>query len=446
MKKNLPEKLASRRIRRPAPVIYPILVQVMRLLYEKKLGMRFERRVDVKSIKGPFIVVGNHASRLDYLYMAFAMKGHRLNFVAGYNEFFRSHLKFILRFMNVIPKKNFTPDMYAMREMRRIIKKGGALAIFPEGMSSISGANQPVAIGSGTFIKLMGVPVYMTRISGGYLTSTKNCLDERPGRVDVVLDTLFTAEELKTITPAQIEDRLNSELYNDDYAWNKKARAEFDGKGRIAHDMHTLLFKCPRCGREFAMKGEGDTIRCLECGNGARVNGYYDLIPFDDKCVIPETPRAWFDWEREQVRQEIQIRCRPMACAPTSADFTHSWTENSWNSIQKIRLPKNGSWPPRSFTGSAAASGRISGNEKQKIIDPSPGCGGFRHNGAFQCNNGRQLPCAFPSAWLYTCGDIPHDKFAHTASDSERSHGHDSVRCLFKNAAAADEPAHRCDP
>ena len=306
MKKNLSEKLASRRIRRPAPVIYPILVQVMRLLYEKKLGMRFERRVDVKSIKGPFIVVGNHASRLDYLYMAFAMKGHRLNFVAGYNEFFRSHLKFILRFMNVIPKKNFTPDMYAMREMRSIIKKGGALAIFPEGMSSISGANQPVAIGSGTFIKLMGVPVYMTRISGGYLTSTKYCLDERPGRVDVVLDTLFTAEELKTITPAQIEDRLNSELYNDDYAWNKKARAEFDGKGRIAHDMHTLLFKCPRCGREFAMKGEGDTIRCLECGNGARVNGYYDLIPFDDKCVIPETPRAWFDWEREQVRQEIQ--------------------------------------------------------------------------------------------------------------------------------------------
>lgn len=305
MKMSIDEKLRLRRLKRPSPVIYPILVLAMRILYEKKLGMRFERRVDPKAIKGPFIVVGNHASRLDYLYMAFALKGHRLNFVAGYNEFFRSHLKFILRLMNVIPKKNFTPDMYAMREMRRIIKKGGALAIFPEGMSSISGANQPVAVGTGSFVKLMGVPVYMTRISGGYLTSTKYCLDERPGRVDVTLDRLFSAEELKTMTPAQIEDTLNRALYNDDYQWNKTARARFDGKGRIAHDMHTLLFKCPRCGMEFAMKGEGDAIRCMECGNGARVNEYYDLIPFDEKCVIPETPRAWFDWERDEVKKEI---------------------------------------------------------------------------------------------------------------------------------------------
>lgn len=88
MKMSIDEKLRSRRLKRPSPVIYPILVLAMRILYEKKLGMRFERRVDPKAIKGPFIVVGNHASRLDYLYMAFALKGHRLNFVAGYNEFF----------------------------------------------------------------------------------------------------------------------------------------------------------------------------------------------------------------------------------------------------------------------------------------------------------------------------------------------------------------------
>ena len=305
MKKTIAQELSERRISRPLPGIYRILVWAMRLLYQKKLDMHFQRDIDVRKIKGPFIVVSNHASRMDYLYSAFAFECHRLNFVAGYNEFFRSHLKFILRFMQAIPKKNFTPDMYAMREMRRVIKKGGALALFPEGMSSISGANQPVAVGTGSFLKAMNVPVYMTLIKGGYLTNTKYCLDERPGRTEITVGQMFTVEELKTLTAQQVEDRLNTELYHDDYAWNKTARARFEGHGRMAHDMHTLLYKCPRCGTEFRMKGEGDIIRCLECGNGAVVNEYYDLVPFDSDCVIPDTPGAWLDWEREEVKKEI---------------------------------------------------------------------------------------------------------------------------------------------
>lgn len=305
MKKTLAQALSSRKLRRPPMVIYQILVLAMRILFQRKLGMRFHREIDPKKIKGPFIAVSNHASRMDYLYSAFAFGNIRLNFVAGYNEFFRSHLKFILRFMQVVPKKNFTPDMYAMREMRRILNKGGALAIFPEGMSSISGANQPVAIGTGAFLKAMSVPVYMTLISGGYLTNTKYCLDERPGRTEVTLRQLFTAEQLKELTAQQVEDVLNAELYNDDYAWNKKTRAAFDGKGRIAHDIHTLLYKCPRCKREFRMKGEGDIIRCLECGNGARINEYYDLIPLDESCEIPKTPVDWFNWQREEIKKEI---------------------------------------------------------------------------------------------------------------------------------------------
>ena len=305
MQKTIAQELASRKIKRPMPGVYRILVWAMRLLYQKKLNMHFHREVDVKKIKGPFIAVSNHASRMDYLYSAFAFEGHRLNFVAGHNEFYRSHLKFILRFMQAIPKKNFTPDMYAMREMRRVIKNGGALALFPEGMSSISGANQPVAVGTGSFLKAMNVPVYMTLISGGYLTNTKYCLDERPGRTDITVRQLFTVDELRALTAQQIEDRLNTELYNDDYEWNRRMRATFDGKGRMAHDMHTLLYKCPRCKTEFMMKGEGNTIKCQECGNGATLNEYYDLVPYNGNCVIPESPKAWLDWERDEIKKEI---------------------------------------------------------------------------------------------------------------------------------------------
>ena len=37
----------------------------------------------------------------------------RLNHVVGYNEFYRSHLKFIMNVMQSIPKRNFYRDNHA---------------------------------------------------------------------------------------------------------------------------------------------------------------------------------------------------------------------------------------------------------------------------------------------------------------------------------------------
>ena len=305
-KKTIAEKLHSRKIRKPPALLYLLLANIWKVLFEKKLGVTYTYHADPRRCEGPYIVVSNHASRMDYIYTGIPFLPHRLNYVAGYNEFFRSHLALVFRLLQVIPKKNFVPDLYCMREIRRILKSGGRICIFPEGMSSISGANQPVAIGSAKFLKSCGVPVFVTRIEGGYLTNTKYCLDERKGRVHVDIDLLFTAEQLEHMSVDEITDKLHEAIKHDDYAWNKKARVAFAGHGRMAHNLHDLLYWCPRCGEELTMHGEGDTIRCSKCGNGAKLNAYYDLIPLDDTCVIPETPRVWFDMERERAAELVK--------------------------------------------------------------------------------------------------------------------------------------------
>ncbi len=306
-KKSLHEKLSARKIRRPPLLPYLGLGYLWKALFEKKLNVHYEYRIDLKDYrKGPYIVVSNHASRLDYIYTGCAFLPHRLNYVAGYNEFFRSHLASVFRLLQVIPKKNFTPDLYAIKSMHRVLDRGGKVIVFPEGMSSIGGGNQPCALGSGKMLKHFGVPVLAVRISGGYLTNTKYCLDERRGKVEVVVDKLFSPEELARMGEEEIEDRLHAAIRNDDYAWNKAARVKFDGHGRMAHNLHHLLYWCPRCGAEFSMKGEGDVIRCGACGNGARINEYYDFVPLDESCVIPATSKAWFDLERAKERAALR--------------------------------------------------------------------------------------------------------------------------------------------
>ena len=118
------------------------------------------------------------------------------NFVVGYNEFFRSHLHGVLTQMQTVPKKNFTKQPHSIRQILRIIREGGRIILLPEGMSSISGANQPCAVGSGHLLKSLKVPVLYTKISGGYLTAPKFDLEDRPGRVEVEVGVLFTKERL----------------------------------------------------------------------------------------------------------------------------------------------------------------------------------------------------------------------------------------------------------
>ncbi len=304
--KTLAEALHARKIKKPPTLIYWILGYLWRLLYFKKLNLKTEIKEDPRKCKGPYIVVSNHASRLDYIYTGAVLLPHTYNFVAGYNEFFRSHLAFVFRLLQVIPKKNFTPDIYTIKEVARIIRSGGRIMLFPEGMNSIGGGNQPCAIGSGKLLKHFGVPVYYCKISGGYLTNPKYCLEERSGEVRVAVDRLFTPEQLKEMDATEIQRALDLAIQNDDYEWNKTARIFYDGHGRIAQSLHTLLYRCPRCGKEFMMRGEGDTIRCLACGNGARLGADYSLAPLDETCVLPETPRRWFDEQREHVRCELK--------------------------------------------------------------------------------------------------------------------------------------------
>ena len=300
MKKTIDEKLHARKIKKPPLVLYAILGFIWKIIFTKKYNLKVIDKVNLKKVKGPYILISNHASRQDYIFTAVPLLPRRYNFVAGYNEFFRSHL------LKPIPKKNFTPDIYTIKETKRVLNKGGRIILFPEGMNSISGANQPVVVGTGKFIKHFNLPVYYSVIKGGYLTCPKYDLADRKGKVEVTFDQMFTPDELNNLTPSQIEDIINEKLYHDDYEWNKEQKITYKNDGEIARNLHTLLYWCPKCKSELQMVGEKNTITCKCCGNGATITDTYDLVPFDENCVIPRTQTEWFKMQREFVKEQIK--------------------------------------------------------------------------------------------------------------------------------------------
>ena len=304
-KTTVAKSIRSRKIQRPN-ALYNVLGTAWKLFVAPKYNVHYTFKADPRQEKGAFFFISNHASRLDYIFVGMPLLPLRMNFVAGYNEFHRSHLAMVFNLLRVIPKKNFTPDIYTVKEVSRIIKSGGGVCLFPEGMSSISGANQPVAIGTGKLLKHHKVPVYYSVIRGGYLTSPKYNLRDRCGRVEVEYDLLFTPEQLATMTPEEIEDTINRAIYHDDYAWNKVQGHHYDIGETGAEDLEDLLFWCPKCGRQHTMATKGNTIFCTECGNGATITDTYELVPLDEGCVIPETQTAWFNAQRAVIRAEVE--------------------------------------------------------------------------------------------------------------------------------------------
>lgn len=306
-KKTLQEKLARRSFKRPNTILYKFLSRVVVFnSLEKKFNVKYQIIDDINKEKGPAFVIFNHQSRVDYIWNMRLCYPKKLNFVVGYNEFFRSHLHFILKLANAIPKKNFTIDLPAMRGIDQIIKKGGIVCFSPEGMSSISGHNQPIVSSTGKLFKHYDVPVYLVKTKGAFLSNTKVCLDERKGRVDASISKLFDGKDLENMSVEEIDLKINEAMWQDDYEWNRKEQVHYETNGRICHHLSDLLYRCPKCGHEFEMKSEKDYIVCEHCGNGATMDDTYAFHPYHEDDIIPETPTRWFDEERKAVVREIR--------------------------------------------------------------------------------------------------------------------------------------------
>ena len=287
--------------------VYAFLARLLGPIMKRKYGVIINDKIGIKKVREQHIFISNHTSRIDYFFNAFYPMPNKYNFVVGYNEFYRKQFVLIAKLARLIPKKNFTADFYTAKEMNRVIAAGGNIAIFVEGMNSIRGTSQPVAPGTGKFIKHFKLPVYYSHISGGFMTTPKFALDERPGTVEVTYDRMFTSEQIENLSEQEIEDIMNEKLYNDDFIWNKDGKYHYKNDGNMAKNLHTLLYKCPKCGSEFENVGEGNTITCKKCGNQATLDDTYRLIPTRDS-IIPKNITEWCRYQRDHIKKQLEDR------------------------------------------------------------------------------------------------------------------------------------------
>jgi 1-acyl-sn-glycerol-3-phosphate acyltransferase len=142
------ESIARRRLVSKVEVqMYPFLLWLTSVLLRVFFRVTVEGRDNIPA-QAPLVVVANHESFLDGLVVGTVLKKRRATFLAAPWLYSRPGVGGILRLIGAIPAYGGN-EVAALRESIRVLRKGGAVALFPQGgiaRSEISGGAVYIAI------------------------------------------------------------------------------------------------------------------------------------------------------------------------------------------------------------------------------------------------------------------------------------------------------------
>ena len=260
------------------PVLYGLIALLLRPYLRLRYGFHRPKSLPIRGERGPVTVLGNHASNIDFLFAIAALYPKRLNFLVSAYFFNQKPLCYLLRFMHCVRKEQFTADVAAIRDMRALVSAGGSILLYPEGEVNGTGRTGAFPESTARLCKLLKAPVYAVRTKGSYLIRPKWGPSRRRGRVETDVTLVATAEELPTLSNEALYTRIQAGMFQDEYAWQAQTRVPFHAKNP-AEGLHLMLYRCPKCGREFAMRTERNAIFCTACGNRGLMDGYGFLRP-----------------------------------------------------------------------------------------------------------------------------------------------------------------------
>ncbi len=316
MKKDLKTKLTSRKTPKPNAFLMTIGLSVLGII-NKIYNVEFSYDYDPKSIKNqPTILLSAHSSRLEFIYSIYGFKRNDVNVVCGYQNILQKGVYYLMMKLGVISKYLYQPDLLCIKNMLRVLKRGGTIGLFPEGIQSTSGSTHPINPATAQFIKRSKANIVVCTSRGAYLATNRYSSDRKKGYIGINYTLLFTPDMLDSLSEDEIYNLILEKISYNDFAFNKTARHKYIGKKPNAFGIDNILYKCPDCHAEYDLRVEDDSVICDKCGFKVKINEYYDLISIKSNFCPPDIDQ-WYKWQRTCVAEEIKDNSFELALSGT---------------------------------------------------------------------------------------------------------------------------------
>ena len=282
---------------------YYAITQAVAWIAAKAIYRRKFLRNEIKNKKGPFVVIANHQSALDFVNLIGATS-RPMTFVIS-NSFFNTlPIRGFMKKLGVIPKQQFQTASRDLKRMKAVIDRGEAFVIYPAGLMCEDGLSTPIPAATYKFLKWLKADVYMAKTSGSYFVMPKWGKGLRPGRTYMDIYKLFSAEELAALDLEQIRQRTDEAMLFDAYREQEQLQVSYHRNDDLQGLEH-VLYMCPHCKREFTTEVHKNMLRCTACGFTHRGDNYGFLHQAGQ---VGQPVRYISDWSRliyEDMEQKL---------------------------------------------------------------------------------------------------------------------------------------------
>jgi len=273
------------------------LKRVWRTLYTVARGYiknRFKFSCEEYELEGPHLIIGNHVTNWDPLLMAMSFPKNHIHFVASEHLFRLGWVSKLISYLVApIPRRKGANGAATTMDCLRKMRGGSTVCIYGEGETTWDGRTKTIFPATGTLARASGATLITYRMEGGYLTMPRWAKKQRKGRMRGYIVNRYSPEELKKMTPAQIEEIINRDIYEDEWARQKTDPVKYKGRN-LAQDIEVAAFLCPKCKKIGTAHGEGNRVKC-SCGLDLTLTEYGTFDPAEPF----ENMAEWNQWQHE---------------------------------------------------------------------------------------------------------------------------------------------------
>lgn len=250
--------------------------------------------------KGPWLVLMNHSSFLDFEIASKILWPKRFNIVATSDGFVGK--EWLMRSLGCIPTRKFLPDPTLIKDIKYALDTNHTnVLMYPEASYSFDGTTTALPPKFSRLFKLLGVPVVMITTYGSFTRDPLyNNLQNRKVKVSAKVECLLTPEEIRSSSVEEMDEIMRKAFDLDYFKWQKDNAVRTPETFR-ADGLNRILFRCADCETEGAMEASGTTVTCKACGSRIEMDEYGQLSSKRFQ-HIPD----WYRWQRELICKHVR--------------------------------------------------------------------------------------------------------------------------------------------